>query len=56
MAPATVNWKEVEELVKTTMKPDKAVEVCASIPIANIYGPKIIPPPIPRAPAAIPVI
>ena len=55
IAPAIMNCADVELLVKSTVKPERAVEILGSISIASMKGPKIIPPPIPRVPAAHPV-
>jgi hypothetical protein len=50
-----VNYEVVLEDVKSTVKPETAVDTRGSISRANMTGPSIIPPPIPSAPAAIPV-
>lgn len=50
-----INWEVVEEEVNKTVNPLRAVAIAGSNPRANKNGPKIIPPPIPKAPAAIPV-
>lgn len=56
MAPMIMNCIVVLEEENSTVNPDKAVHIWGFIPISSIYTPRIIPPPIPKVPDAIPVI
>jgi hypothetical protein len=54
--PLSANWRIAIELVNNIMKLDVAAETYALIPNASMNGPRIMPPPIPSIPAAIPAM